>query len=203
MELTGNVQGLLELVGGGSTVEVTPIITSGEHIADIIIDGVTIGLYSPEPPAQTEVEVTPILTRGEHIADINVDGITSELYAPKSEVIYSTSEHVIGKWLNGEVLYERTFTFPDMTYPDNAWSSNILGTVGSGIDIVDYDGYFGLYGDAPRFAKFSYYRDGSNFFTAITSYNNGVADDLSIRPNINAGIPLTIDRVTIRYIKVS
>lgn len=203
MELTGNVQGLLELVGGGSTVEVTPIITSGEHIADIDVDGVTSELYAPEPPTQTEVDVTPIITSGEHIADIEVDGVTAELYAPKNEVIYSTAERVIGKWLNGEVLYERTFTFEGLSYPDFAWSNNILGTVGSGIEIVEYEGYFGFLNSNHRFSNFSYYRSGGEFFTAILANNNGVDDDVSIRPNMNVGSRITIDRVTIRYIKVS
>ena len=87
MELTGNVSGMINLGGGGgSTVEVTPILTSGEHIADIDVDGVTSELYAPEPTEPTEVEVTPIVTSGAHIADIEVDGVTSELYAPTADV---------------------------------------------------------------------------------------------------------------------
>ena len=83
MELTGNVSGLINLGGGGgSTVEVTPILTSGEHIADIEVDGVTSELYAPEPTAPTEVEVTPVVTSGTKIATIGVDGDDVDLYAP-------------------------------------------------------------------------------------------------------------------------
>lgn len=205
MELTGNVSGMINLGGGGggSTVEVTPIVTSGEHIADIEVDGVTSELYAPTPPAPTEIEVTPIVTSGDHIADIEVNGVTSKLYAPKSEVIYSTNERVIGKWLNDEVLYERTFTFEGLSYPDSAWTHNILGTVGSGIEIVEHDGYFGILNSTPRMSNFSYYRSSGEYFTSIINYNNGVNDDISIRPNINAGTRITVDRITIRYIKLS
>lgn len=85
MELTGNVSGLINLGGGGSTVEVTPILTSGEHIADIEVDGVTSELYAPEAAEPTEVEVTQVLTSGTKIATIGVDGDEVELYAPTPE----------------------------------------------------------------------------------------------------------------------
>lgn len=108
MELTGNVSGLINLGGGGggSTVEVTPILTSGEHIANIEVDGVTSELYAPEPTEPTEVEVNPIVTSGDHIADIEVNGVTSELYAPSTLDIYSENEIEIGTFLNG-TLYRR------------------------------------------------------------------------------------------------
>ena len=82
MELTGNVSGLINLGGSGSSVEVTPILTSGEHIADIEVDGVTSELYAPEAAAPTEVEVTQVLTSGTKIATIGVDGDDVDLYAP-------------------------------------------------------------------------------------------------------------------------
>lgn len=108
MELTGNVSGMINLGGGGeSTVEVTPILTSGEHIADIEVDGVKSELYAPEPTEPTEVEVTPIITSGDHIADIEVNGVTSELYAPEAaevEVtpILTSGEHIADIEVDGE-----------------------------------------------------------------------------------------------------
>jgi hypothetical protein len=40
--------------GGGSVVAVYPILFSGEHIADIVVDGDRFALYAPEPIEYTE-----------------------------------------------------------------------------------------------------------------------------------------------------
>lgn len=82
MELTGNVQGLIDLVGGGSTVEYEPILESGEKIGVITIDNVPTDIYAPEG---TEVEVTQVLSSGTKIATIEVDGEGVDLYAPTPE----------------------------------------------------------------------------------------------------------------------
>lgn len=50
---------------GGSTVVVTPILTSGTHIADIDVDGETSELYAPD------ASVTRNTTRGTKVASIN------------------------------------------------------------------------------------------------------------------------------------
>lgn len=47
--------------GGGSVVAVYPILLSGEHIADIVVDGDRIALYAPEPieyTAGTGIEIS-------------------------------------------------------------------------------------------------------------------------------------------------
>lgn len=105
MELAGNVSGLINLGGGGSSVEVTPIVTSGEHIADIDVDGVTSELYAPEPTEPTEVEVIPIVTSGAHIANIDIDGVTSELYAPESGATVYAGDGVpqVDLGVNGDI----------------------------------------------------------------------------------------------------
>ena len=69
--------------GGGSTVEVTPVLESGTKIATVTIDGEDTDLYAPEGGGGgSDVTVTPIVSTGTKIAEIDVDGTTSELYAP-------------------------------------------------------------------------------------------------------------------------
>lgn len=108
---------------------------------------------------------------------------------------YSTSEQVIGTWTNGKPLYERTFEFNDQVIPDLSWTNNILGGNLATIQIKNYDGYFGLEG-LDWEADFDYFQSVSEYFTA-----NSTVHDLNVRPNMNAGVNVTLKRVTIQYTK--
>ena len=112
MELTGNVAGIIKLLGGGSDVEitqlltegvaialvkvddntitlyapdvvVTPILLSGTKVADIKVNGETVSLYAPTPTPATEVQVSQVVTEGTKIATITVDGTPTDLYMPE------------------------------------------------------------------------------------------------------------------------
>lgn len=71
------------------------------------------------------VSITPTLSSGTKIADFSINGISSELYAPSggggSGQDYSTTEHVIGTWIDGKPLYEKTVVFnnPPLGRVDN------------------------------------------------------------------------------------
>lgn len=83
MELTGNVAGMIKLLGSGSEVEVTPILLVGTKIAEIKVDEVTYDIFAPAGGSGgSSVEVTPTLLTGTKIAEIEVDGVTQSLYAP-------------------------------------------------------------------------------------------------------------------------
>ena len=83
MELTGNVAGMLKLLGSGSEVEVTPILLVGTKIAEIKVDDTTYDIFAPDGGSGgSSVEVTPTLLTGTKIAEIEVDGVTKSLYAP-------------------------------------------------------------------------------------------------------------------------
>lgn len=66
---------------GGSTVEVTPVVTSGTELAKISVDGDIKSIYAPTVEVP-EITVTPTLTEGTEIATISVDGERKTLYAP-------------------------------------------------------------------------------------------------------------------------
>ena len=67
-------------------------------IADNIVDG-----------GGSEVEVTQVLESGTKIASISVDGESTDLFAPAgASQNYSTTERVVGKWIDNSDLYEVT-----------------------------------------------------------------------------------------------
>lgn len=59
------------------------------------------------------VEVTQVVSTGTKIATITVDDTPTDLYAPAaSSQDYSTTERVVGKWIDGTTdVYEKTYTF--------------------------------------------------------------------------------------------
>lgn len=114
--------------------------------------------------------------------------------------IFSTEEKEIGVWIDNKPLYQKTYDLNNMTVPDNTWTNNLLNTTGTGINITHYEGIFGLGSVNYEFSNFSYYRNSDEFFTAMIATDN---DDINVRPNMNAGTPVTINRVTIQYTKNS
>lgn len=100
----------------GSTVTVTTKTSTGTNIADVEVDGTTYQLFAPTSGGGSNVTVTPITTTGTNIANISVDGTTYNLFAPTSGGgsgghNYSTTEQVVGTWIDGSVLYEKTYTY--------------------------------------------------------------------------------------------
>ena len=86
-------------------IDITPVVTSGTKIADVSVGGVEKDLYAPNP---TRVNITPVQQSGTKIATIGVNGVDTDIYAPEGgEIIYSTTERKIGKFLNDD-LYEIT-----------------------------------------------------------------------------------------------
>lgn len=65
--------------GGGSTVSITPIVTSGTQIATATVDGVTSDLYAPTPPT---VSVNQIQSTGTKIGEVIINNVANDLYAP-------------------------------------------------------------------------------------------------------------------------
>jgi hypothetical protein len=93
------------------TTTVTQTLTSGTEIGEV--NGTK--LYAPTGGG-SDVTVTPITTTGTNIANIAVNGTTYNLFAPSSGGggssghNYSTEEQVIGTWIDGSTLYEKTIS---------------------------------------------------------------------------------------------
>lgn len=56
------------------------------------------------------VSVDQIVSSGTEIGGVTVDGVRTAFYAPTSKSDYSTTEKVVGTWIDGKPLYEQTFT---------------------------------------------------------------------------------------------
>lgn len=118
-------------------------------------------------------------------------------------IVYSADEHVVGLWLDGKVLYEKTFTFNDVTVHNDRTQSYAHGI--EGVENI--------------FVTEAYLRDttiakaNGNFVNAIGSLNisgqtvtlQWVADDTHIWVNSNAYFIANENRtwrITVRYTKV-
>ena len=92
-------------------VVVTQEQTSGTKIATITVDDTPTDLYAPTPAQPTDVDVTQVVSTGTKIATITVDDVPTDIYAPSASQDYSTTEHIVGKWIDGTTnVYEKTFT---------------------------------------------------------------------------------------------
>ena len=115
-------------------VVVTQEQTSGTKIATITVDDTPTDLYAPSPTTPTDVDVTQVVSTGTKIATITVDNVPTDIYAPAGGASqnYSTTEHEIGKWIDGSTLYEKTIdcgSLPNTTTKDVNHSISNLGYV--------------------------------------------------------------------------
>lgn len=119
-------------------VVVTQEQTSGTKIATITVDDTPTDLYAPSPTAPTDVEVTQVVSTGTKIATITIDDVPTDIYAPAGGTQdYSTTERVVGKWVDGRDVYEITFETSNTTI--NA-SVNIDVTSLNIDFVLSYDG---------------------------------------------------------------
>ena len=119
-------------------VTVTQVQQSGTKIASIEVDGQSVDIYTPSPSTPTEVIVTQVQESGTKIATIGVDGVDTDIYAPSpSGVEYSTTEKVIGTWIDGSPLYQKTIDVGVL--PNNNTKSV---SIDSNIDlIIKFEGF--------------------------------------------------------------
>ena len=120
--LSGSVAGNIKVeTSGGSTVTITPTLESGTKIADFQIDDTSGVLYAPTPEPPIEY------TAGDNIqiSEENVISATDTTYTAgnnitiengvisasgESSINYSTTEQVVGTWVDGKPLYQKTFS---------------------------------------------------------------------------------------------
>lgn len=119
--LSGSVAGNIKVeTSGGSTVTITPTLESGTKIADFTIDENSGVLYAPTPEPPIEYTAGANI----QISDENVISATDTTYTAgnnitiENDVIsasggsslnYSTNEQVVGTWVNGKPIYQKTF----------------------------------------------------------------------------------------------
>lgn len=71
---------------GGSTVTVTPVLSTGTRIAAMEVDGTIYTLFAPTPPS---VGVTQVVNQGVELARVTINGVATSIYAPESSTVLS------------------------------------------------------------------------------------------------------------------
>ena len=104
--------------GGGSSITITPSLESGTKVADFTIDETSGILYAPTPTeytAGTNVQISEqnviSATDTTYTAGNNITIENGVISAISGGVNRSTTEQVIGTWIDGKPLYEKTIIF--------------------------------------------------------------------------------------------
>ena len=94
--------------------QLTTAVQTVPNLVQILRDGLD------QAETGSDVEVTQVVTTGTEIANIKVgDDPAVKIYAPAASINYSTTEHVIGKWIDGSDLYEITLDAGDLPSNDS------------------------------------------------------------------------------------
>lgn len=135
----GSDRRMTYLFDNANHVEVDPIQTAGNPVADITIDGETTRLYAPQGGGGTDVEANPV---GTPTADLDTIRIGQVIYGLPGgytylPVIYSEQEHEIGVWTDGKPLYQKSIHFSSpVTVAKYGTSGTTIATIANIEQIV-------------------------------------------------------------------
>lgn len=105
-----------------------------------------------------------------------------------SMVNYSTTEQIVGTWIDGRPVYENTISISRLAFPSNQWTWFSLSFDGD--FIIDSEVYY-----KSSLGDYSY----SNLPLAI-NYSNG---DIGIYNNVGGNLGEGSGYLTIRYVKTA
>lgn len=125
---------------GGSTVTVTPVLSTGTRVAAMEVDGTIYTLFAPTPPS---VGVTQVVDQGVELARVTINGVATSIYAPESSTVLSGTSapsSSLGENNNLYVQYtvENENYTVDMTYVklNGEWVQ--LSAGGGGVTIPEH-----------------------------------------------------------------
>lgn len=130
--------------GGGDSVSVNGIQTQGTKIGTVTVNDVPTDLYAPSYrmslvnktlsfsynegneahvdgfnlPTGSDVSFTSSNSGGDPVGTLTIDNVSYQMYALHN---YSANEHICGKWIDGSLIYEKTYSMEDVTFPYNDW----------------------------------------------------------------------------------
>lgn len=138
---------------------------------------------------------------GAAVSDLSKIKIGSEIYKiPDPLNIYSTQEHIVGLWINGSTVYEKTIIVPFASYNANTGTPIWNNT---GIDaLVSSNGDFY---DGTRHYCFSGAYTEPNLYIRLVhdNANTWSTDGLVLLVTGNIGLTGAEFKITIRYTKTS
>lgn len=129
---------------GGDRVSVNGIQTQGTKIGTVTVNNVLTDLYAPSYrmslvdktlsfsynegnevhvdgfilPTGSDTSFSSSNSGGYYVGTLTIDNVSCQMYALHN---YSANEHIVGKWINGELIYEKTYSFENVTFPYNDW----------------------------------------------------------------------------------
>ena len=124
--------------GGGSTVSITPTLSTGTKIADFEIDGESGELYAPTGGGGSANIWTGTMAEYEAQASQIPNDTLVNITDDEGEIevggeYYSTDERCIGTWTDGKPLYQKTVSFSSLsngnTKIDNTVSLSIISLI--------------------------------------------------------------------------
>ena len=131
---------------GGSTVSITPTLSTGTKIADFEIDGESGELYAPTGGGGSANIWTGTMAEYEAQASQIADDTLVNITDDEGEIevggeYYSTDERCVGTWTNGKPLYQKTYTGLSISLGTNSWTTLTGVTITNGEDLVKAECY--------------------------------------------------------------
>ena len=105
--------------------QLTTAVQTVPNLVQILRDGLE------QATAGSTVEVTQVVSSGTKIASVTVDDETTDLYAPSAEIIYSTTERIVGKWIDNSIIYEKTINLGTMPNNDSVSVDLNISNIGT------------------------------------------------------------------------
>lgn len=179
--------------GGSGTGGHTIVDTDGNPVADEPKLQFT-GLDVQDNSTDSETEVAAFGLNTDSLDDVIASANVPGTAVSSNGLVYSTTEQVVGKWIDGKPIYQKTISF---TTPSST-SDDIIATINEVINIKSFEGIVERNDGRTFPVNFQYLDQGLSCY-AIKQTTNTV---IRFKPTLNAdcGIPGTL---TIKYTKVS
>lgn len=126
--VSGGVSGMLEILGEGDTISITPALNSGVEVATFKVnegttEEETIKLYAPDTIGWDKVTGKPNFFSGVY-ADLSskpkLNGET--INGDMSSIVIASTPHIVGTWIDGKPIYCRHIPFgSQISIGSNQW----------------------------------------------------------------------------------
>ena len=154
-----------------------------------------------EAEAGSDVEVTQVQSSGTKIASIAVGEESTDIYAPSAAHNYSTTEQIVGKWIDGTTnVYEKTFIKDSDIIQDSDFKNTFDVTDLNINKIIEISGSYYRSGEDLdlQYSFGGSCRPENNTGTYVAGRYNGINKQLQVASTYTDVIAIYI---TMKYIK--
>lgn len=138
------------------------------------------------------VSTTEIEAKGLNVDDLaEIVSTTPANYAVGNTAMYSTTEQIVGRWIDGKPVYQKTIV---VNNPDKSWGVNDIGLNGVAEIVIDAS-Y--IYGNSSRFQTAPWWNSADDFVSVCISNGYFFCKMSSHQASITDWVKLTV-----KYTKV-